>query len=285
MSTPQHFSPPAGPPPGAAVHRAATAWSFGRPMNPPLRDWHKRRVWLIGASSGIGAATAAALLARGAQVLVSARNAVALQAFVAQHGPHAEAWPLDVTDGEAVAHTARDILAQGPLDLVLYCAGHYRPQRATAFDLADARQHLEVNYAGALNVLDAVLPALLERGGHLSLVASVAGYRGLPNSLAYGPTKAALLQLAETLYLDLRDLDLGVSVVTPGFVDTPLTAQNDFHMPALLTPRQAAHAILRGWARGAFEIHFPRRFTWPLKLLRLLPFRLYEALVKRWTGL
>lgn len=253
-------------------------------MNPPLREWDGRRVWIVGASSGIGRATAALLHARGAVVHVSARNAEALQAFVTEY-PGALALPLDVRDIGEVRAAARVILKRGPLDLVLYCAGHYRPQRATAFDLADARQHLDVNYGGALNVLDAVLPALLERGGHLSLVASVAGYRGLPNSLAYGPTKAALLQLAETLHLDLRDLDVGVSVVTPGFVDTPLTAQNDFHMPALLTPQQAAQAILRGWARGAFEIHFPRRFTWPLKLLRLLPFRLYEALVKRWTGL
>lgn len=288
MSTPQHFSPPAGPPPGAAVQRAATAWSFGRPMNPPLRDWHKRRVWLIGASSGIGAATAAALLARGAQVLVSARNAVALQAFVAQHGPHAEAWPLDVTDGEAVAHTARDILAQGPLDLVLYCAGHYREMRATSMDLADLQQHLAINYTGALHVLAGVLPALVAQGhghGHVSLISSVAGFRGLPKSLAYGPTKAALTNLAETLYLDLQPLGLGVSVVHPGFVQTPLTAQNQFTMPALITPDQAAQAMIDGWASGAFDIHYPKRFTRWMKLLRLLPYRAYFPAVRRFTGL
>jgi short-subunit dehydrogenase len=113
----------------------------------------------------------------------------------------------------------------------------------------------------------------------------VAGYRGLPQSLAYGPTKAALIQLAETLYIDLRGRDVGVSVVNPGFVDTPLTAQNRFHMPALMTPEQAAQAMLRGWAAGRFEIHFPRRFTLGLKLLRLLPFGWYAPLVKRGTGM
>ena len=253
-------------------------------MNPVLRDWTGRRVWIVGASSGIGRATAAALHARGAVVHVSARNQGALEEFVAEH-PGALALPVDVLDAAQLRNAAQQILQHGPLALVLFCAGHYQAMRATAFDLAQARQHLEVNYGGALNLLDAVLPTLLAEGGHLSLVASVAGYRALPNSLAYGPTKAALIQLAETLYMDLRERGIGVSVVNPGFVDTPLTAQNSFHMPALLTPEQAAQAMLQGWARGRFEIHFPRRFTLWLKLLRLLPFRWYAAVVKRGTGL
>jgi NAD(P)-dependent dehydrogenase (short-subunit alcohol dehydrogenase family) len=111
----------------------------------------------------------------------------------------------------------------------------------------------------------------------------VAGYRGLPNSLAYGPSKAALIHLAETLYLDLKDKGIGVSLINPGFVETPLTAHNTFKMPALITPQVAAVAMLKGWARGAFEIHFPKRFTLWLHLLRLLPYRLYFALVGRVT--
>jgi short-subunit dehydrogenase len=131
-----------------------------------------------------------------------------------------------------------------------------------------------------------VLPALLTQGfGHLSLVASVAGYRGLPQSLAYGPTKAALIHLAEALYLDLSTQGLGVSVVNPGFVETPLTAQNTFHMPALIGPEEAAREMLRGWAKGAFEIHYPKRFTRWLKFMRLLPYRWYFALVRRATGM
>ena len=268
------------------------AWSLLPPLNPPLRDWTGLRVWLVGASTGIGAATAAALQARGAQVLVSARGAAALDAFVAQHPATAprlrepQAWPLDVTDRAAVARTASAILAQGPLDMVFYCAGHYREMRATDLDLADLQQHLAVNYTGALHVLDAVLPALRAQGhGHLSLVSSVAGFRGLPKSLAYGPTKAALTHLAETLYLDLQPLGLGVSVIHPGFVQTPLTAQNDFAMPALITPPQAAQAMLDGWARGDFDIHYPKRFTRWMKLLRVLPYRAYFAVVRRFTGL
>ncbi len=259
-------------------------------MNPPIRDWRGLRVWLVGASSGIGEATAAALHARGAQVLVSARKAEALQAFVASHPSHdgtaAQAWPLDVTDAEAVAQTAGEILAQGPLDMVVYCAGHYREMRADAMDMADLRQHLEINYVGALHVLHALLPAFIAQGrGHISLISSVAGFRGLPKSLAYGPTKAALTNLAETLYLDLHPLGLGVSVVHPGFVQTPLTAQNQFTMPALITPEQAALAMIADWERGAFDIHYPKRFTRWMKLLRLLPYRAYFPAVRRFTGL
>jgi short-subunit dehydrogenase len=154
--------------------------------------------------------------------------------------------------------------------------------RADALDTADMERHMSVNYLGALYLLDAVLPTLLACGtGHISLVGSVAGYRGLPNSLAYGPTKAALINLAETLYLDLHGRGIGVSIINPGFVQTPLTASNDFAMPALLTPQQAAAAILQGWSRGQFEIHFPKRFTLWLKALRILPNRVFFQLVRR----
>ena len=123
------------------------------------------------------------------------------------------------------------------------------------------------------------------RPGHVSLVSSVAGFRGLPKSLAYGPTKAALINLAEALYLDLHALGMGVSVVNPGFVATPLTARNDFTMPALITPEAAAAAIVRGWEDGEFDIHFPKRFTRWMKWLRLLPYRWYFPAVRRFTGL
>ena len=254
-------------------------------MNPPIRQWQGQRVWLVGASTGIGRATAEALHARGAQVIVSARSPAPLQAFADAH-PGAVALPLDSTDRAAVAQAAQTLLADGPLDLVVYCAGVYQPMRATDFQLDVMLQHDQVNYVGALYLLDAVLPAMLaRRQGHIGLISSVAGFRGLPNSLAYGPTKAALTHLAETLYLDLHDHGIGVSAIHPGFVQTPLTAQNQFHMPALMSPEDAAQAMIQGWERGPFEMHFPRRFTGWLKLLRLLPYRLYFPLVKRATGL
>lgn len=254
---------------------------FLPPLNPPLVDWAGKTVWIVGASSGIGQATATALHSQGARVVVSARNATSLATFVAAH-PGSQALELDATQPQAVKAAATQLLAQGTLDCVVYCAGHYTAMRADALDLSDMVRHNEVNYLGALYVLNAVLPALLARGsGHISLVGSVAGYRGLPNSLAYGPTKAALINLAETLYLDLHDKGLGVSIINPGFVQTPLTAGNDFAMPALLTPAQAAHAILHGWAQGAFEIHFPKRFTLWLKALRIMPNRLFFQLARR----
>ncbi len=253
-------------------------------LNPPIADWRGQTVWLVGASTGIGRATASALHAVGARVVVSARNGDALDDFVAQH-PGAMALPLDVSDAQAVKHAAARIFEHGTLYCMVYCAGHYRDMSATTFDLADMLRHVQINYVGALHVLDAVLPHFLARKtpGHISMVSSVAGYRGLPKSLAYGPTKAALTNLAETLYLDLHGLGIGVSVINPGFVDTPLTAQNQFKMPALISPAQAAQDILAGWARGEFEIHFPKRFTWWMKLLQLLPYRMSFAATRRLT--
>ena len=259
-------------------------------LNPRIEDWTGRTVWLVGASSGIGRATAGALHAAGARVVVSARSRAALDRYVASH-PGSLAIPLDATDRNAMQAAAAHIVAtHGGIDLAMYCAGTYAPMRATAFDLDVALQHVRVNHEGALYMLDAVLPTLLAqaktgRGGHISLVSSVAGFRGLPQSLAYGPTKAALINLAETLYLDLQPLKIGVSLINPGFVETPLTAQNEFKMPALITPEQAAAHILAGWRAGAFEIHFPKRFTRWMKLMRLLPYGLYFAAVRRSTGL
>ena len=258
-------------------------------LNPKIPDWQGRRAWLVGASSGIGRATAQALHAHGAQVLVSARDAAALADFTDQH-PGSQALALDATDRAAVQAAANQLLAQGPLDLVCYCAGTYQPMRATAFDLDVMLHHQQVNVGGALHVLGAVLPAMVRAArdgqpGHISLVASVAGFRALPQGLAYGPTKAALIHLAEALYLDLHDLGMGVSVINPGFVSTKLTATNEFEMPALISPEKAAPAMLLGWKRGDFDIHYPKRFTRLMKLLRLMPYSLYFPAVRRLTGL
>lgn len=254
-------------------------------LNPKLTHWRGCRVWLVGASSGMGLALADLLHEQGAQVVVSARRAEVLHDWAVRH-PGSQAVPLDVTDAASVQAAARQVLAQGPLDLVCYCAGHYRPMRAMDLDLAEALRQQQTNLTGVWHLLAAVLPALqAQRRGHLALVSSVAGLRGLPRSLAYGPTKAALINLAESLYLDLSPQGVGVSVIAPGFVDTPMTAANDFPMPALLTPRQAAEAMLKGWGQGRFLIHFPKRFTGVLQVLRLLPYRMYFAAVRRFTGL
>lgn len=256
------------------------------PLNPAFSDWTGQVVWLVGASTGIGRATAALLHQHGAQVVVSARNAAALQAFETQHAGSL-GLALDATDRAAMQAAARRIVERfGRIDLAVYCAGYYKAMRATQFDLDEMLKHDQVNYVGALHMLDVVLPVLLrQKAGHVSLVSSVAGYRGLPNSLAYGPTKAALINLAQTLYLDLHPLGIGASVINPGFVETPLTSQNEFTMPALITPEQAAQEILKGWEAGAFEIHFPKRFTLWLKALSHVGDWLYFKAIRRATGL
>ena len=252
-------------------------------LNPKIENWTSRSVWVVGASSGIGLALAQALSERGARVAVSARQEAKLQEF-ARTRANAFAVAIDVMSADSVKAASQAVAAHQGLDVVVYCAGHYLAQDAKAFDEAQMVLHQEVNYLGAVRLLSCVLPTLkAQRFGHLSLISSVAGYRGLPQSLAYGPTKAALTHLAECLYMDLHELGLGVSAVLPGFVSTPLTAQNNFEMPALITPEEAASAMLKAYALGAFEIHFPKRFTRVLKLLRCLPYAWYFPLVSRMT--
>lgn len=255
-----------------------------RTMNPPVVDWRGRRAWIVGASSGIGAALARELLARGARVALSARRAGPLRQLAAEG--EALVLALDATDPAAPAAALARIVAEwGGLDAVAFVAGTYRPLRAWDLTPAAIRPMVATNLVAVMDGVAAVLPQLLVQGaGAIVVVSSVAGYRGLPRATVYGPTKAALINFAETLYLDLRPRGIGVHLVDPGFVATPLTAGNDFRMPALITAAEAAREILAGMAAGRFEIHFPRRFTRWLKLARLLPYRWYFPLIRRLTG-
>lgn len=255
-------------------------------LNPRIDDWKSRRVWLVGASTGIGAALALSLAGRGARVAVSARSRERIDALAAGRG-NLLAAAADATRPESLAAAHREIVAAwGGVDLAVYLAGTYTPTRAWELTAERAREHVEVNLMGAYHVLAAVLPAMLERGsGGVAIVSSVAGYRGLPKSLCYGPTKAALINLCESLYLDLAPLGIGVYLVNPGFVATPMTAHNRFRMPALLSPESAAEALIAGLERGAFETHFPKRFTGWLKALRHLPYGAYFPAIRKFTGL
>ena len=257
-------------------------------MNPRIRDWRGQRVWIVGASSGIGAALARALLARGARVALSARRAQALAEVAGDAAPHGQAMlvPLDVTDPATVAEAHARIVGQWQaVDLTVWVAGTYEAMHPHTFGLQAARRVMDTNLS-IFNGLAVLLPAMRRDGkGSLAIVSSVTGYRGLPTvAMAYGPTKAALISLAETLYLDLHPHGHGIYLINPGFVETRLTAENSFAMPGLIDAESAARRILDGFGRGDFEIHFPRRLTWPLKLARLLPYRWYFALVSRFTG-
>jgi NAD(P)-dependent dehydrogenase (short-subunit alcohol dehydrogenase family) len=254
-------------------------------MNPAIDDWRGKRVWLLGASSGIGAALARALLQRGARVALSGRKESLLRE-VAGDARDALVLPCDAVFPASVEHACSHLMeAWNGIDVALYLAADYQPMRAWELELGAASRMIDINLRGAVAFACCVTPCLLRQGqGQLAFVASVAGYGGLPKSLIYGPTKAALINFAEALYLDLAPRGIGVRIINPGFVATPLTAANDFKMPALMTPEQAAQAVLTGFAGGAFEIDFPRRFTRLMKLVSLLPYRWYFPLVRRITG-
>ena len=250
-------------------------------MNPTITDWRGKRVWLVGASSGIGAAVAGELARRGARVALSARRIEKLNELAI---PDALLLPCDATDTASITSARAALLASwGGVDLVIYLAGDYVPMRADDFDLAVAEKVIAVNFNGAMRLASAVLPDL-NPGGGIAFVASVAGYRGLPKALAYGPGKAALIHFAEILHLELAPKGIGVWVINPGFVATQLTAKNDFSMSALMTPADAALELVEGFRSSAFEIHFPKRFTRVMKLLAHLPYRWYFPLVRRLTG-
>lgn len=254
----------------------------GLNLNPRWLDWTGQRVWLVGASSGIGAALARALMARGARVAVSARRADALSTVVDGH-PLGFVLPMDASRPQdwVAAHTALRNAWQD-VDMVIFCAAEYRPLRPWEVTADEARRTIDINLCSVYYGLASVLPQMLSRhAGSLVLLASVAGYMGLPNATIYGPTKAALINLAELLYAELHPRGLGVYLVNPGFVKTRLTARNDFSMPALQTTEDAADAILSGLARGRFEIAFPSRFTRAMRLASMLPYRLRLALLQR----
>ncbi|HRY23177.1 MAG: SDR family NAD(P)-dependent oxidoreductase [Geminicoccaceae bacterium] len=244
------------------------------------------RVWIIGASSGIGAALAERLAGDGKEVWASARSVGKLEALAGKHPGYIHALPLDVTDKAAVqAALARIESACGPPDTVVLNAGTHQPVAAKDFTADGLRQVMELNVFGVANGIEAVLPGMLERdAGRIAVVASVAGYQGLPTSAYYGASKAALINMIESLRFDLRRTGVVLQLVNPGFVRTPLTDRNEFPMPFLIEADEAAAAIARGLEVGRFEIAFPTVFVWLLKLLGLLPYRAYFALVGRSTG-
>ncbi|WP_159880777.1 SDR family NAD(P)-dependent oxidoreductase [Aquitalea sp.] len=251
------------------------------PPNTPIRSWPGQRVWLIGASSGIGAALARHLLEKGADVVLSARRQAALRQVAAGHA-HAQVLVHDVTDPDSWHQCWAQLHAQNHLpDLVVFCAADYRPEQSWQLHSEQVRQTLDTNLAGVYFGLETMLPDLMtRRSGGLALVASVAGYIGLPGACVYGPSKAALINLAELLYAELKRYCLNVYLINPGFVTTRLTALNDFPMPAIISPDEAAARIVHGLERGCFEIHFPRRFTLWIKLLAKLPYCLRLPLLR-----
>lgn len=236
--------------------------------------------WVTGAGSGIGRETARAFAKKGFKVAVSGRSREPLEALAAEH-PLIDAFPLDVTNAEQVAETARQIEAEhGPIDIAVFGAGNYHPVSADKFMAEEFRAMMDVNYMGVIHGLAAVLPNMRARQkGHVAWIASVAGYCGLPKAAAYGPTKAALINLAESLKPELARDHIAVSLINPGFVKTPLTAQNDFPMPFLMEAEEAGRLTVEGLIRRKFEIAYPWPFVMMMKIMRILPYSLFFRII------
>jgi NADP-dependent 3-hydroxy acid dehydrogenase YdfG len=251
-----------------------------------IPDFTDQRVWVIGASSGIGEACARALLKRGAKLALSSRRIDRLEAIAQSADPsHSLVVPVDVIDPSSIARAYQTIKTQwGGIDLLLFVSGIYIPLRADDFNMKDAQKTVDSNILGPMRAVATVLPDMLQVGrGHLAIVGSVAGYSGLPKALAYGPTKAAMINFCETLFYDLQPKGIGVHMISPGFVATEATAQNDFEMPALISAEEAGNEILEGIRRGEFDIHFPKRFSGFLKFLRILPYPIYFWIVRKFV--
>ncbi len=241
-------------------------------------------VWITGASTGLGRALAVKLAAHGSKVVVSARNQEKLCTLAAEAQSLAGdifAIPLDVTDKERVKHAYSAITRDyGIPDLCVLNAGTYIPMDAAIFSADTFAKQIDINWMGVVHALDAIIPDLVDRGsGRIAVVGSVSGYRGLRTAAAYGATKAALINMCETLHMELADYGIKVQIVNPGFINTPLTAKNDFRMPSLMPVEKAANALHRGLLSDRFEITFPMRFTWMVKLMRLLPYAIYLPLI------
>ncbi len=242
--------------------------------------------WVTGASSGIGLALVRELVRRGWSVAATARRAEALQALAAEAPKQVLAAPADVANRDQMAAVAASARARfGKIGLVVANAGIYLPVAAPKIDADLFRRTFEVNLMGVAHALEQVIEEMAaRREGHFHIVSSATGFGGMPTSSAYGASKAALINMAESLKIELERHKVGVSLSTPGFVETPAQDDNAFPKPFMMQPAAAAKRIADAVERGGFETTFPRRFTWALKALYALPKPLYLPLVRKQTG-
>ncbi len=245
---------------------------------PQLQNKQKpAKVWITGGGSGIGAALATHFAGKGSQVIISGRSQEALQKIAGQNC-HISYQVCDITDRDQVHHVVADIM---PLDLVILNAGAYQPGSSQATSFETYQYMMQVNYFGTLNCLQAVWPYFESTGGHIAINASLAGYRGLPNASGYGPSKAALISLVESWRAEMKQAHIKLQLINPGFVESDLTAKNEFKMPGLISPDIAAEMIYRGLHQKKFEITFPKGFAWQMQFLRCLPYRFYFFLMQK----
>ena len=246
---------------------------------------NKKTIWITGGSTGIGKALAIKFSKEGWNVIISARRENLIKE-ISNDYENIHSFPLDVTDKlqcKKVFEQIRDKFDN--IDICFFSTGTWDPKREKDIDVDQIENVFKVNFFGTLNSIKAVEEYFKnKKKGTISIVSSIAGYRGLPNSTGYGPSKSALNNLAESLYFDFKRYNVKVCLVSPGFIKTPMTDKNDFKMPFLKSSEYAADKIYEGLVnRDVFEIHFPKSLTVILKILSLLPIKLYFAIIRKLT--
>ena len=243
----------------------------------------KKIIWITGASSGIGKALAIKFAEKGWTVAASARRENLLE-DLNKFNPNIYSFPLDVTEIENCKLIANKIIEKfGGIDICVFGTGMHDPKSEKRFNLNKIREIMEVNYFGTMNSINSIYEYFSEKkNGQISIISSVAGYRGLPAAGAYCASKAALTSYAESLNFDMQMKNVKISLISPGFIKTPMTDQNDFPMPMIKSPEFAANEIFKGLTeKKSFEIHFPKAFTYFLKFLQILPSSIYFKLVSK----
>ncbi len=243
---------------------------------------NQKKIWITGASSGIGRSLAEKFSQENWIVAVSARRENLLDELA--KNKNIKAYPLDVTNSEMVNKVSANIIKDlENIDLCIFCSGTYDPQLEKEINKDQMKKTMDVNFFGVVNCIKSVEKYFKKKAtGHISIVSSIAGYRGLPNSSGYGPSKAALTNLTESLYFDFKKYNVRVSLISPGFIKTPLTDKNEFRMPFIRSPQFAANKIFNGLTKSkSFEITFPKQLTTIFKIFRILPYRIYLFLVSK----
>lgn len=244
-----------------------------------MRDWSGKRYWLVGASEGLGRALAERMSRAGAELVLSARNPDRLADLAAALPGKARVVPVDVSDAASVRAAAAEA---GAVDGVVYLAGVYWPMAAQDWDADKVEAMFDINATGAARVLGAVVPGMIARDrGHVVLTGSLSGFRGLPGAIGYAASKAGVMALAESLQADLRRTGVEVQVINPGFIRTRLTEKNDFAMPFILSPEDAARAMFEHMGTDRFKYSFPMLFSWVFRLSQFLPDWAYYRLFGR----
>ena len=243
---------------------------------------NQKKIWITGASSGIGKALAEKFASEGWKVAVSARRKEIL--YEMAKNENISSYPLDVTNQDQINDVFEKIIDDfGGLDLCVFSSGTYDPKLEQEINIKQNKFVMETNFFGVLYCIKSVEKYFKEKkDGHISIVSSVAAYRGLPNSSGYGPSKAALTNLAESLYFDFKKYNVRISLVSPGFIKTPLTDKNEFPMPFIKSAKFAADKMFNGLTKSnSFEIHFPKTLTILLKIFRVLPYKIYLYLIDK----